>query len=145
MLTILGWIVSNYQANKREKRKELRVLIKKTENTLEEICKDFDDFIKSDFDSKSEEKLKINTFKISSGFQRLEIDLTPIASYISCNICIPQINKSKGKFYDYATGDKLSINSLNKNNFEKIEYCMTCKILSLEVLKSLENAFVKAF
>lgn len=145
LLTVFGWFLSNHQANKREQRKELRALIKKTEETLETICRHVELHLFDFSTSHNPLDFQKNTIAITNSFNRLEVDLLPIYKYVSCKECIRKVSTSKEKLFDFTTGDLLDPHTPLFKESVKIQSLIHVKALCTSMLKSLEEAFTMTY
>lgn len=139
-LTVVGWFISNWQANRREQRKELRTLIKKTEETLEKICLLAERHLFPEACSNRILEDTKNVVAVTSSFNQLEVDLLPLARYVVCKGCRQNVEIAKEQLFDFATGELLEHSSPGTSVDDRIQALITVKAKATTLLKRLEES-----
>lgn len=104
IIAAIGWTLSNYQANTREKRKEFRAEIVNIESTLSTVIDKLSTYFHM---RKRDEAAKVLEIEIVGLFKSIDTQCERLAKRQKggdLGLYVDEINAFREDFYDYATG-----------------------------------------
>lgn len=105
VIAAIGWSITNYQANVREKRKELRSEIDALEKAIQSVAEKMATYLRRE---EGDATAPVSELEVIVLFQSIDRRIERIKKRQSggtLGLYIDRINVEREKFYDFATGE----------------------------------------